>query len=139
MDEGFCGGRRRRAESAGDVGGKQAVEVFCVICVWMRRRLNMNEIFFGVSQGVEYRLLCGGCGWSRIFNVKIKRKRKETKNTMALETEALSISSVLKMITITNQILGFYLYYSYYSKSFPMSNLDLLKIFKFLPQTTGSI
>jgi hypothetical protein len=39
------------------------------------------------------------------FNVKIKRKRKETKNTMALETEALSISSVLKMISLPTKLL----------------------------------
>lgn len=38
--------------------------------------------FFGVSQGVEYGLLCGGCGWSRIFflNVKIKKKKKKKGN-----------------------------------------------------------
>jgi hypothetical protein len=28
--------------------------------------------FFGVSQGVEYGLLCGGCGWSRIFFLNVK-------------------------------------------------------------------
>ena len=39
------------------------------------------------------------------FNVKIKRKRKETKNTIALETEALSISSVLKMISLPTKLL----------------------------------
>ena len=37
------------------------------------------------------------------FNVKIKRK--ETKNTIALETEALSISSVLKMISLPTKLL----------------------------------
>ena len=39
------------------------------------------------------------------FNVKRKRKRKETKNTIALETEALSISSVLKMISLPTKLL----------------------------------
>ena len=39
------------------------------------------------------------------FNVKIKRKRKETKHTIALETEALSISSVLKMISLPTKLL----------------------------------
>lgn len=58
---------------------------------------------------------------------------------MALETEALSISSVLKMIKITNQNLPFTYLYSYFYILPSVKIRFAQEKFKLFPQMTCSI